>query len=160
MEKNTIVDGNDVVIGAKSRNEITHEDIYRVAGLWLYNKKGQLLLAQRAFTKSHSPGKWGPSVAGTVEEGEDYLTTIVRETEEELGLTGLKFIEDEKNFRSEDWQYFSQRFTATTDKDISDMKIQREEVEQVQWFNEDEIPKLIQKDPDMFIPSMKEHYKS
>ena len=26
----------------------------------------------RSFTKSHDPGKWGPAVAGTVEEGETY----------------------------------------------------------------------------------------
>lgn len=159
-ERNTIVNENDDVIGSKLRSDITKSDIYRVSGLWLYNEKGEVLLAQRAFTKSHDPGKWGPAVAGTVVEGDSYLSTIIRETEEELGLTGLEFKEGPKIFRSEGWKYWSQKFIAVTDKDIKDMKIQKEEVEQVKWFNESELPILIKENPDMFIPSMKSYYSN
>jgi isopentenyldiphosphate isomerase len=160
MERNTIVDENDQVIGAKNRADITKKDIYRVSGLWLYNEGGQVLLAQRSFTKSHDPGMWGPAVAGTVAEGEDYLTTITREAEEELGLTGITFEIGPKVFQSEGWKYWSQKFTAITDKDISDMKIQKEEVEQVKWFDEKELPMLIEEKPDLFIPSMRSYYKN
>lgn len=158
-ERNVIVDKNDKIIGAKLRSDITKKDIYRVASLWLYNKKGQLLLAQRAFTKSHDPGKWGPSVAGTVAEGESYLTTIIRETKEELGLSGLKFIKGPKVFRSEEWQFWSQRFYSETNKKASEIKIQKNEIEQVKWFNEKTLPDLIKKNPEIFIPSMKKYYE-
>lgn len=158
IELNTIVDENDNVIGAKVRNEITKDDIYRVSALWLYNKSGQVLLAQRSFTKSHEPGRWGPAVAGTVAKGESYLDNIIRETEEELGLAGLDFELGPKKFQTNDWRYFSQRFYATTDKDISEMKIEKREVAQVKWFDEDEVKKLVKEKPELFVPSMKRFY--
>ncbi|MFA6422790.1 MAG: NUDIX domain-containing protein, partial [Candidatus Buchananbacteria bacterium] len=86
MAKIIIVNENDEAIGHKERNELDFSDIYRVSGLWITNLKGEILLAQRAFTKNHDPGKWGPAAAGTVEEGEDYETNILKEAEEELGL--------------------------------------------------------------------------
>jgi isopentenyldiphosphate isomerase/pimeloyl-ACP methyl ester carboxylesterase len=156
-EKNTIVDEDDNVVGAKARADITNDDLYRVASLWLRNGKGQVLLARRALTKSHDPGKWGPAVAGTVEEGDDYLDTIRRETFEELGLKDLVFELGPKKLRQGQWKYYSQKFFATTDKDISDMKIQKDEVDEVCWFDEATLPDLIRDKPEMFIPSMQDY---
>lgn len=144
-------------IGAKVRSEITPDDIYRVASLWLRNNKGQVLLAKRAMTKSHDPGKWGPAVAGTVAEGEDYLVTIKRETVEEIGLDNLSFELGPKKLRQGQWKYYSQKFFAATDKDISDMKIQKNEVDEVRWFDEATLPDLIRNELEMFIPSMQDY---
>jgi len=88
-QKIIIVDANDQVIGYKERTEVTYDDTYRVAGLWVLNEAGDALLARRALTKKHDPGKWGPSAAGTVEEGETYESNMAKEAEEELGLTGF-----------------------------------------------------------------------
>ena len=41
---------------------------------------------QTAFDKKYDPGKWGPSAAGTVEEGETYQSNIIKELQEEIGL--------------------------------------------------------------------------
>ena len=84
--KFTIVDENDNIIAQKERANIKPEDIYRVAALWVTNSKGDILLAQRALSKKHDPGKWGPAVAGTVEERETYRANIIKETSEEIGL--------------------------------------------------------------------------
>lgn len=85
-KKIVIVDDKDNIICYKNRSEVRQEDIYRVSALWIINTKGEILLAKRALTKAHDPGKWGPAVAGTVEEGETYKTNIIKEAEEELGL--------------------------------------------------------------------------
>jgi isopentenyl-diphosphate delta-isomerase len=156
-EKNTIVDENDNVIGAMARSDITANDIYRVSSLWLRNGNGQVLLAKRALTKSHDPGKWGPAVAGTVEEGDDYLSTIQRETFEEIGLTGLEFEPGPKRFSSGRWKHFSQKFFAVTDKDIGDMEIRKAEVAEVKWFDEASLMELIEKQPGLFIETMKKY---
>lgn len=87
MTLHVIVNKDDEVIGYKHRDEIVRGDIGRVSALWLQNTRGDVLIAQRAFTKKFSPGKWGPAVAGTVEQDEDYDTNITKEIAEEIGLT-------------------------------------------------------------------------
>ena len=56
-----IVDENDNIIGHKKRGTLDKKDIYRVSALWIQNPKGDILLAQRKFTKKHHPGRWGPA---------------------------------------------------------------------------------------------------
>lgn len=63
-----IVNENDEIIGHKARGTLEQLDIYRVSALWIKNSQGDILLAQRKFTKKHDPGKWGPAVAGTNDE--------------------------------------------------------------------------------------------
>jgi isopentenyldiphosphate isomerase len=46
-----IVDNDDNVIGAKDKDTLTPDNIYRVARLFIVNSKHELLLAQRAFVK-------------------------------------------------------------------------------------------------------------
>lgn len=86
-----IVDENDTIIGHKNRDSMEDGDMYRVSALWIQNSKGDILLAQRSFDKRNDPGKWGPAVAGTVEEGETYESNIIKEAEEEIGLKNSHF---------------------------------------------------------------------
>ncbi len=51
QERVAIVNEADEVIGTKARDELTKQDIVRVAVLWLENSRGQVLLQQRALTK-------------------------------------------------------------------------------------------------------------
>lgn len=52
-----IVNDNDKIIGYKPRDDRNTKDMYRVSALWITNSKGDILLAQRAFTKKHNPLK-------------------------------------------------------------------------------------------------------
>ena len=85
-EKIIIVDKNDKIIGYKIRGTLDKNGIYRVSALWITNSLGEILLARRSRKKDKHPLKWGPAVAGTVEEGETYEQNIVKEAWEELGL--------------------------------------------------------------------------
>jgi len=150
-----IVDENDEIIGYKARGTLKSEDIYRVSYLWLTNTKGQVLLARRAFTKSHHPGKWGPAVAGTIEEGETYDSNIIKEAEEELGLKGFKFTKGIKQRKPGKYDYFSQQYLLTADIEIDQFKVQEEEVAEIKWFSKAELASELKRKPDEFLKSMK-----
>ncbi len=155
----TVVNQRDEIIGYKFDEDLLPTDIYRVSALWLTNSKGEVLLAQRAFSKSHNPGKWGPAVAGTVEDGETYAENIIKETEEELGVIGIKLKLGPKLERKAKYHYFVQRFFATLDKPAESFKIQKDEVEQVKWFSKKELTKQLKENPEKFLASIKESVK-
>src|SRR3989338_2507367 len=128
----TIVNEQDEIIGYKDRKNRNTVDITRITALWLWNEKGEALLAQRAFSKSINPGLWGPAVAGTVEEGETYASNIVKEAEEEIGLKNLRPVLDQKLRRTTKHAYFAQWFVATISSDYPLVK-QDSEVEAIKW---------------------------
>ncbi len=154
MSSCTVVDENDQVIGYKNRDEIKPEDIYRIAALWVTNSKGDVLLAQRALSKKNSPGKWGPAVAGTVEEGETYETNIVKEAKEELDLTITLPTFDIKEFWSGERRHFTQWFTLVLDKPIEYFKPDPREVAAVKWFTRDELIRALAERKDDFLYRM------
>lgn len=151
-----IVDKNDNQIGVKERDAIDRDnDIYRVSCLWLFNHHGNILLAQRAFSKRHDPGMWGPAVAGTIEEGETYEGNIVKETEEEIGVTGLAMTKGDKVFRDGNRRHFTQRFFAVTDLDITDFRPDPREVHSIRWWEREEFENALREHPEEFLPSLK-----
>jgi len=149
--KIVIVDENDQLLGSKERNSLKNTDIYRVSGLWLTNPEGEILLAQRSFSKKHDPGKWGPAAAGTIEEGETYKDNIIKEAEEELGLKNLSFTEGPKLRMSTDHQYFVQWFTSVIDKRTQDIKIQQKEVESVRWMTKEQLIRDFNLNPELYL---------
>ena len=155
MAKIPVVNEQDEIIGYKERKDRNTLEITRITALWLWNEKGEVLLAQRAFSKSINPGLWGPAVAGTVEEGETYESNIIKEAEEEIGLKNLKPIFDQKLRRTTQHAYFVQWFTATTDSSYQLIK-QDSEVEAFKWFSKDELMNLLKTKPEMFLYSTKE----
>ncbi|MCD6398435.1 MAG: NUDIX domain-containing protein [Candidatus Aenigmarchaeota archaeon] len=157
MEDITVVDENDNAIGYKERGKIKPDDIYRVSALWIKNSRGDILLAKRALTKKNDPGKWGPSVAGTVGNGESYEENIVREAEEELGLKGIKPVKGPKVRTYGKHNFFCQWFILTIDKKISEFRIQKEEVDRVKWFSKEELIKMLESNPEYFLNDMKKY---
>ena len=110
-----------------------------VATLWLVNENGELLLARRSATKDSEPNVWGPTVTGRAEAGEDLRATLLREAEEELGLTTAsyqpQFLHD-MDFMHSDGQL--RRFAiyyASVPQDLSDqVRLQTDEVAAVAWM--------------------------
>lgn len=150
-----IVDESDTPIGLKYRNEIDYtKDTYRCTGIWITNSKGEVLIAQRAFIKDKDPGKWGPAIAGTLEESEDYESNAYKEAHEELGLSGITLTLGPKEHITKPRKYFGQWFFCTVDKPLSDFTIQKEEVEQIAWIDKDELKTDIENNPDKYTHSL------
>ncbi|NOQ55191.1 MAG: NUDIX domain-containing protein [Nanohaloarchaea archaeon] len=151
-----IVDGKDNIIGHKPRCDITPDDFYRVSALWVKNSKGDILLARRALTKKHSPGKWGPAVAGTNDKGETYTSNIIKEAEEEIGLKYHDFKELHKIRLKGRHTFFCQWYYALIDKGIDEFTIQEEEVAEIKWFKKEELKNELKTNPDGLLDSIKD----
>lgn len=154
-----IVDENDNIIGFRERTDRNPELIYRVSGLWITDTDGNILLSRRAFDKIHDPGKWGPAVAGTVEEGETYESNIVKEAEEEIGLKNIKPILGEKKRRKSKYNYFAQEFLLNLPFGFNDFKIEKKEVAELKWFSKEELIKELKERPDEFLKYVSEKMK-
>lgn len=150
-----IVDENDEIIGHKERGTLLKSDIYRVTALWVTNSRGDILLAQRALTKRHDPGKWGPAAAGTVDQGETYDGNVVKEAFEELGLAGIRPTKGPRFRVSGEYQYFCQLYLLVVDRPAEDFVIQAEEVAQVRWFSKAELETAMRDHPEQFLDGLK-----
>lgn len=159
MTRTTIVNEQDEVIGYKSRDEISPTDIYRVAALWVTNSKGDILLAQRAMSKKNDPGKWGPAVAGTVEEGETYDSNIVKEAFEELGLKDIRPVKGPKVRISQKHQYWLQWYSLVLDAPIESFVVEPKEVMAIGWFTPKELREKLSSETTSFIASAVEWQK-
>ena len=150
-EQTIIVDEGDKQIGIKDRSEISLSDICRSSGLWIENSKGQVLLAKRTRSRKVSPGRWGPAASGTLEEGESYEQNIYKEAEEEIGLKGCEF--KEFIYGRFDPSRFTKIFKLKSDIDISNLVLQKEEVDSVAWFKPEDLKKRIKTHPEEFVES-------
>jgi isopentenyldiphosphate isomerase len=157
-----IVNEQDEIIGERVRKELQPGDIFRVTGLWIYDADGNILLARRAETKALHPGLWALGVAGTVEIGETYDNNIVKEMEEEIGLTGYvpTFISKElrDNQSGLGLRRFAAHYSVTIPHDYL-FKIKEDEVAEIKWFTPKEIEEAVSKNPAMFVPTFLMYYK-
>jgi isopentenyl-diphosphate delta-isomerase len=150
-----IVDDNDKIIGSKNRDELDYtKDTYRSTCLWLKNSKGQVLIAQRSLTKDKDPGKWGPAVAGTVDEGETYDSNIEKEIKEEIGLTGLGIKQVAKFKADYPRKQFVIVFGVVKDVPLSELTLQSSEVEGVKWVDHKQLEEDITQNPNKYVSSM------
>lgn len=70
------------------KTEIHNKGYYHnTAHIWFYTTNGEILLQQRAASKSIYPLLWDVSVAGHIDAGETIKSGAVREIEEEIGLS-------------------------------------------------------------------------
>ncbi|MDB5160829.1 MAG: isopentenyl-diphosphate delta-isomerase, isopentenyl-diphosphate delta-isomerase [Candidatus Saccharibacteria bacterium] len=150
--RTVIVDSDDNILGAKNGEDLKFDDIYRVSALWLTNSQGQILLAKRKMTKKTDPGKWGPAVSGTIEEGETYESNIYKEAEEEIGLTGHRFTVGPKVLNPYgNYTFFAQWFLCSLDWPLDKFKLQEDEVEELAWVGKDFLIKELENSPSKYI---------
>ena len=69
------------------KSEIHKKGYYHnTAHIWFYTKEGEVLLAQRAASKTIFPLLWDVSVAGHIDSSETIKEGAIREIHEEIGL--------------------------------------------------------------------------
>lgn len=152
-----IVNEKDEFIGVKERSEVDYNtDIYRVSALWITNSLGQALLAKRAAIKDKDPNKWGPAVAGTIDEGETYDENIYKEAEEEIGLTGAEFTKGKKTHITYPRNYFCQWYFATVDRETDSFTMQADEVDELAWVDVAQMKQELQDTPEKYVPAMQQ----
>ena len=93
IEENVIlVNENDEQIGLMPKME-AHEKalLHRAFSVFIFNKKKELMLQQRALKKYHSPGLWTNTCCSHQRDGESNTEAGKRRLQEEMGfVTNLK----------------------------------------------------------------------
>lgn len=136
-----------------SKSEIhTKGHYHNTAHVWFYTSKGNILLAQRAASKTIYPLLWDVSVAGHVDAGETITHAALRETQEEIGITISESLLDKIGVYDCFQTYpngiqdneFHHTFIAKIDHHIEDFKVDTTEVGQVKFVAIPEFLKLLE----------------
>lgn len=152
-----VVNEKDEIIEYKNRADVNPSvDIVRSASLWITNRSGDILLAQRKYTKRSNPGKWSEAVGGTVEGEDGYESTMLREAEEEIGFKVDSYEIGPKQYVSSPAKYFVQWYQTIIDEPIEAFQPQEEELEQLAWINEEQFVKELKDTPEKYIDEMQE----
>ena len=143
MEKRDLVDKNRKLIMETTTEESKIEEgkYIQIIIICIENDRKEFLIQKRAKKKN---GKWALT-GGHIISGEDSLTAVLRETQEELGLK-LKENEVELVFSKRAYDCFVDIYYTKKDVELSDLKLEKEEVEDVKWMSLEEIKKLRKKD--------------
>ena len=137
--------------------------------VWLYTSNGEILLSQRSANKVICPLLWDVSAAGHIDAGESMLNAALREVREEIGLT-MKAQDLEKIgvfdcFQSYDNgivdNEFHNTYISELKVDISNLTLQKEEVEAVKLVTLKEFKMLVEQagTDNHFVASNKNYYR-
>jgi len=125
----------------------------------------QVLLQKRAMNKDSFPGQYDTSSAGHIHAGDEPRISAVRELGEELGIkaapddltyVGRFSVSYEEEFHGKPFLDNEVAFVYVYDKpvELRDLKLQKEEVEEVRWFGLEETWEAVQRDDQRFcVPS-------
>lgn len=148
-ENVAVVDRDGSIVGYASRDDLEHDQIWRIICVWIENDAGQVLLQQRSLQKKLGAGKWTCAVEGTVENDDSYEETARREIAEEIGLTDF-IMEPAKRvyYKAEYGSRIAQGYKVTCNLPLDKFTPQPEEVEQLKWVDRDSvIAEIKAKDP-------------
>ncbi len=139
-EIGVVVDDFDNVLAYKKFGDMEQSERRRDTSVMLFNDKGELLIAKRSSNKSVLPNYWGPTASGSVESHENYQENIYKELAEEVGITDieLEFIGN-FYFDFKEHKRFSGLFKGKFNGDISKLKLQTEEVDEIRWISISEL---------------------
>jgi isopentenyldiphosphate isomerase len=136
--------GRTFVRGTKPEN-----GYYLVAQVIIFNTKGQMLIQQRQANKVGWPNRWDVSAGGSVQAGETSQQAAHRELQEELGLS-VDFTGVRPHVCSTFAEGFTDVYIVNRDVDISQLTLQKEEVQTVRWAGREDVLQMIEEGK--FIP--------
>ena len=150
MEIFDIVDEKGIPTGETIERTQAHEKgvRHRTAHIWIVREqdgKAQLLLQKRSAEKDSFPGRFDTSSAGHIQAGDEPEESAIRELHEELGIRASKEdltfagcfeIQYEKEFYGKMFRDNEIAFVFIYEKpiDISELILQEEELDAVEWF--------------------------
>lgn len=124
-------------------------DYHLVVHICIFSSDRKMLIQQRQPFKDGWSNLWDITVGGSSVAGDTSIDAAVREVREEVGIQ-LSPAELRKTMTIDFGHGFDDFYTVTKDVDISSLKLQYEEVQQVKWADADEIKSMI--DEGIFIP--------
>lgn len=87
-EKVVLISNNDEVLGLMDKQQAHINGLlHRAFSVFLFNRKGEMLLQRRAASKYHSPNQWTNTCCSHPRENESYYEGAIRRLKEELGIS-------------------------------------------------------------------------
>lgn len=122
--------------------------------LWIINDEEKFLIQKRSANRKSNPNKWA-FIGGAVDSGEKSYQGAIREAKEEMGITLIpENVEFLLGFKRE--HDFVDVFLAKDNTDISNVKIQEDEVSESRWVTIQELDKIINNGE--FVPAINLYY--
>lgn len=121
--------------------EVPKGCFHKVVHIWIGNSKGELLMQKRSDKVDNCPGEWA-TTGGSVQAGEEPLTTAVRELSEELGIT----------VSAEELQYclmvrrknaFCYVYVLKKDVPVAALTLQECEVAAAEWMTLEQVDRMV-----------------
>ena len=150
-------DGNPT--GETVDRDTAHREgiLHRTAHVWVVRKGNdgyEILLQKRSMNKDSFPGLYDTSSAGHIPAGADFVESAIRELSEELGIdatpgqlnyAGMFRIQYEKVFHERMFKdnEVTKVYVYMEPVEIDGLTLQESEVEEVRWFNLDEVAEEI-----------------
>lgn len=161
-EKVILVNEKDDQLGLMGKMEAHQKALlHRAFSVFVFNKKGELLLQQRALDKYHSPGLWTNTCCSHQRDGESNIEAGKRRLEEEMGFS----CDLEELF----WFVYKAPFdNGLTEHELDhvmigyydqDPKINKEEVASYQWMLLEDVKKDIDMRPELYTEWFKIIFK-
>ena len=166
MEYFDVCDEHGLPTGEIVERSVAHREgiLHRTAHVWIIRVRDgerQVLLQKRSADKDSYPGMYDTSSAGHIPAGKEPLESALRELEEELGLHAkeeqLTFI---GYFRTQYEEEFHGKpfrdngmisvFVYREPVDPAKLVLQKSEVEEVRYFDMDEVYHEIRRGSDRF----------
>lgn len=150
-----VVDSSDCVIGSKPRSQVHAENLlHRSVHVLAISQHKKIFLQFRGPDRDCAPSVWDSSVGGHLHSGENYDEAILRETQEELGIT-LDSV-PEKLFKIDASPNTGYEFCWVY-RIFHDgpFEIDPSEAADARWFTRKELEKMIQDEPETVSPSLK-----
>lgn len=147
-----VVDADDQVTHTATRAEVHAQKLlHRAVHVFVFNKRGDLLLQKRSRLKDLCPGLWDSSVSGHLDSGESYAAAALRELDEEMGIiqeTPPEEIASLSAAAETGWEHV-RLFRTRHD---GALRFPSAEVDAVMWFPVVEIAAWIENHPADFAP--------
>ena len=150
-------DGNPT--GETVDRDTAHREgiLHRTAHVWVVRKGNdgyEILLQKRSMNKDSFPGLYDTSSAGHIPAGAEFVESAIRELSEELGIdatpgqlnyAGMFRIQYEKVFHERMFKdnEVTKVYVYMEPVEIDGLTLQESEVEEVRWFNLDEVAEEI-----------------
>lgn len=149
-----VLDENGIKTGKVLPRSIVHSEglWHRIIVVAILDGEGKILIQQRSANKDKNPNKWDISVTGHISAGQDSLSAACREIREEVGLDvpekNLRYLfsyrrEQEVSSTHHDKQFYDFFVLRVPEIDVSKIKMQKSEVQQVKLVSISELESLI-----------------
>ena len=140
MEKFDVYDNNRMPLNKSYERgtKLTGGENRLVVHVCIFNSKGEMLIQQRQSFKKGFPNMWDITLGGSSQSGEISTETMHRELLEGLGID-YDFSDTRPYFTINFDNGFDDYYFLEMDIDVSNLKLQYEEVQAAKWASKEEI---------------------